>query len=298
MRRLIILLLILFPIHHALSQERGVVLISEILFNPPLGGSDYVELYNPGSDAVDISQLRLASMKGDSIVKLFAIADRGLLMPHDYLVVTTDAAFVSGNYTVRYPSKMIEVSKMPSYNDASGIVMVCTIDSTVLDRFDYNEKMHSRLLRDREGVALERRSFDAPTQEASNWYSAASTDGYGTPTYANSQSYEFLFLNGSFHIEEPLFSPDGDGYNDLLDISFSLENCDMSANIFIYDAMGRPIRYLSRGVLLGCSGVVTWDGIDESGRPVPRGKYVVVIEAYNESGAKQSWRRTVSVVRK
>lgn len=298
MRRLIILLLLLFPIHHALSQERGDVLISEILFNPPPDGSDYVELYNPGPDTIDISLLRLASMKGDSIVKLFAIADNRLFLPNDYLVVTTDVAFVSGSYTVRYPSKMIEVSKMPSYNDASGIVVVCTVDSVILDRFDYNEKMHSRLLRDREGVALERRSFKAPTQEVSNWYSAASTDGYGTPTYANSQSHEFLFLNGNFHVEEPLFSPDGDGYNDLLDISYSLESCDISANIFIYDAMGRHIRYLSRGILLGCSGVVTWDGIDESGRPVPQGKYVVVIEAYNESGAKQSWRRTVSVVRK
>lgn len=297
MRRLILVLFLVIPLHHALSQSRGDVLVSEILFNPVPDGSDYVELYNATDAAIALNGLRLARMDGDSIVKLFAIADSGVLLPHDYLVVTTDATFVSANYTVRYPSKMVEVKSMPPYNDASGCVVVCTSGKVILDRFDYDEKMHSRLLRDREGVALERRSFDAPTQDASNWYSAATTAGYGTPTYANSQSHEFLFLDNDFMVANTLFSPDGDGYNDLLDISYSLDLCDMSANITVFDAAGRNVRFLVRGALLGCSGDITWDGTSDDGRRCPRGKYVIVIEAYNESGAKQSWRRTISLVR-
>lgn len=297
MRKLIILLAILIPFHHAFSQKRGDVLISEILFDPVPDGSDYVELYNASDNPIELNKLRLARMDENSIAKLFKVADSGVFNPHEYMVVTTDAAFVSTSYTVRYPANLIEVKSMPSYNNASGCVVVCTSDSLILDRFDYSENMHSRLLRDREGVALERRSFQAETQDASNWYSAASTVGYGTPTYANSQSHEFLFLDGDFAVAVPLFSPDGDGYNDLLDITYILERCDMSANVTIYDANGHLVRRLLRGSLLGCSGDLTWDGADDNGRRCPRGKYVVVIEAYNESGTKQSWRRTVSLVR-
>lgn len=298
MRCLFLLLLLSIPFHHALSQSRGDVLVSEILFNPPPGGSDYLELYNASGDTMAVGNLRLAKMDNGSIAKLFVIADSGWILPHDYLVVTTDAAFVAGNYDVRHPSKMVEVKSMPSYNDASGCVAVCKADSTVLDRFDYDETMHSRLLRHREGVALERRSFQAATQDSSNWYSAAGTVGYGTPTYANSQSHELLFLDGDFMVATPLFSPDDDGYNDLLDITYSLLQCDFSANVTIFDHCGHLVRHLLRGALIGCSGNLTWDGAGDDGRRLPRGKYVVFIEVFSSGGAHQSCRRTVSLVRK
>ena len=276
---------------------KGDILVSEILFNPLPGGADYVELYNNTDNAVELSVLRLAKMVGDSVAKLYKIGDEGSVAPHDYVVVTTDAAYVTANYTVRYASRLKEVTSMPAYNDASGSVAVYTHDTVLLDRFDYDESMHSRLLRDREGVALERRSFHTGAEVRSNWYSASSTSGYGTPTYANSQSAEFLFVGEDFAVEHTLFSPDGDGYNDLLDITYDLRSCDLAANITVFDAHGRRIRQLLRGGMLGCRGVITWDGSDDAGVQCGRGSYVVVVEAYNEKGAKQSWRHTVSLVR-
>ena len=160
------------------------------------------------------------------------------------------------------------------------------------------EKMHSRLLRDVEGVALERRSLSAPTQMAGNWYSAASTAGFGTPTAPNSQSHEFLFADDDFTIDNTLFSPDGDGYNDLLVINYRLEDCSLSANISVYDAAGRLVCKLARGAILGCWGSLSWDGVGDNGEKCPRGSYLLVIEAYNESGTSQNWRRTISLVRR
>ncbi len=280
-----------------LMAQSPRVLVSEVLFNPEPGGADYVELYNAGTTAVPLADLRLARMVGDSMARLFSIASEGALQAGSWLVVTTDAAYVMSHYTVHHPERLLEVSSMPSYNDASGIVAVTTSDSMLLDRLDYSESMHSRLLHDKEGVALERRSYEVATSEPSNWYSAASTAGYGTPTYRNSQSREFLFVDDDFCTEPPLFSPDGDGYNDQLDITYHLQQCDLAANITLYDAHGRMVRQLARGLLLGCQGVVSWDGTDDSGRPCPRGSYVAVVEAYNENGANQSWRRKVSLVR-
>ena len=280
------------------TLQIGDLLVSEVLFNPEAGGSDYVELYNNSDSAIELSRIRLATVSDSIITHLYPITGQGTIEPHGLFVVTTDAAYVSSRYTVAHPERLYQMSAMPQYADKSGTVVVATADSVILDRFDYSAKMHSRLLRDKEGVALERRSYERATEEASNWYSASSVSGYGTPTSKNSQSREVLFLEEEFTFGQTLFSPDGDGYNDILDINYTLEQCDLAASIGIYDRHGRLVRTLARTILLGCSGVLTWDGADDNGQLCPRGNYVVVIEAYNEKGAKQSWRHTVSLVTK
>lgn len=293
----IVLALLLLAGSQPLRAQGPRVLVSEVLFNPEPGGADYVELYNAGDTSVPLAQLRLARMVGDSLARLYAIDTTGLLLAGQWLVVTTDVAYVTSHYTVQHPDRLVEVPSMPAYNDASGTVAVATADGLVLERLDYSEAMHSRLLRDKEGVALERRSYEQPASASGNWYSAASTAGYGTPTYRNSQSREFLFVDDDFAVEPALFSPDGDGYNDLLDITYGLTLCDLAANVTIFDTHGRAVRRLARGALLGCQGVLSWDGTDDDGRPCPRGSYVAVVEAYNESGATQGWRRKISLVR-
>ncbi len=280
------------PVSHHLYE--GSLIVNELLFNPPPGGADYVELYNATDSVIDLSDVRLAHWVGDSINRLYSL--QGSVAPHDFVVITTDAAFVASHYIVHHLAKIVEVDAMPAYNDAAGTVLVMDADSTVIDRFDYSESMHSRLLRDVEGVALERRSYGAATQDAANWYSAASTAGYGTPTYSNSQSRELLYVDNDFLIEPSLFSPDGDGYEDLLNLSWQLQLCDLSANINIYDTHGRLVRHLARGATLGCVGVITWDGLDDAGLHCRQGNYIITIEAYSPSGAKQSIRRVVALV--
>jgi len=274
----------------------GDLIVNELLFNPPPGGADYVELYNTTDSAIALSDVRLARWTGDTVDRYYPLSDTGSIAPHDFVVVTTDAAFVASHYDVRFPSHLLQVDAMPPYNDASGTVLLTGADSNVLDRFDYSESMHSRMLHEVEGVALERRSYSAASFDAANWYSAASTVGYGTPTYRNSQSCELLFVDNDFLVEPAVFSPDGDGYEDLLNVSWQLVDCDLSANICIYDVHGRLVRHLARGVLLGCEGMLVWDGLDDAGRRCRQGNYIVVIDAFNPSGIKQQSRRTVSLV--
>jgi len=282
----------------AQKPSLGDVLVSEIMFNPVPGGCDYVELYNNSDESIPLNILFLAQVTDDSIRRLYPIANSGIMEPHSLIVVTTDSDFVASHYTVAFPSRLIKVKSMPAYNDKSGTVAICCDDSVLLDRFDYSETMHSRLLQDVEGVALERRSYQSPTQSSANWYSASSTSGYGTPTATNSQSHETLFIDNDFAVSKNLFSPDGDGYDDLLDLSWQLNSCDLSANITIYDNRGRRIRQLLQGGMLGCQGMLTWDGTNDDGESCARGSYIIVVEAYNEKGAKQSWRHTVSLVRR
>ena len=272
------------------------LLISEILFHPISGGAEYVELYNNSDNPIALTNIRLAKAKDNQLTTLYPISNNYQIAPHDYVVITTDAAWLTTTYTTQYPNKVIEVNSMPKLGNEHGSVIIATIDSTIIDKLDYSQSMHSPLLRDNIGVALERRSFKIPTQQPNNWYSAASTCGYGTPTYRNSQSTEHLYLENDFVLSSEIFSPDGDGYQDELEISYQLQHPDLNANITIFDAHGRKIKQLLNNATLGTHGHIKWNGTNQNGSICPRGNYFIIIEAYNYAGIKQITKKSVTLI--
>ncbi|MBR1517473.1 MAG: lamin tail domain-containing protein [Bacteroidales bacterium] len=270
--------------------------ISEILFNPQTGGSDFVELYNAGSVAVSLGDLYLGRWKTDHVDKLYALKADHTVGAGEYVVLTTDAADLVSRYAVEYAARIVEVSAMPAYGSSQGVVLLCLADSSVVERLDYDVSMHCPLIADAAGVSLERRSFERPSHDRGNWYSAASTAGFATPTYANSQSMEMLFLEHDFSLSSDILSPDADGYQDLLDIGYTLQRPDLMANISFADARGRVVRHLLRNGSLGTHGVLTWDGTDNSGAVCRRGNYVLLIEVYSPRSERQIVKRKVTLI--
>ena len=274
------------------------LIINEILFNPQVGGEDFVEIYNKSGYAIPLSGIVLAAWDASNnrIKSVCRISDTAVLGPHDYCVVTRDT-ILSRRYTVLSPEKVIcPLNVMPPFNNGEGTVVIALKDSTIIDRFDYTEKMHNTFLNNVKGVSLERRSFDLATQNESNWHSASKSAGYATPTYKNSQSYNFLYNEGDITIDPTVFSPDADGYNDVMNLSYSFENCDYTANVFIYDAQGRLVRRLERNAILGCNGVFSWDGTNEAKARCQIGNYVVYMEVFDAKGNKQSFKKVVTLM--
>lgn len=184
----------------------------------------------------------------------------------------------------------------PPYPNGGGTVVLATAEGDVVEQLDYTPAMHSRLLRNKAGVSLERRRFDRPCNEASNWFSAASTAGYGTPTQPNSQSAEHLVEEIAFTLSSDVISPNGDGYQDDLTIVYALDSDDIYATIDIYDGGGQPIRKLLNNSLLGTHGSIPWDGLDGEGNRLHQGRYILVVQLYTLMGTRQTLRRLVSVV--
>ena len=274
------------------------LVINEVLFNPQTGGEDFVEIYNKSDRSIPLENIILATWDNNNTRLRTAcrISDTAVLQPHDYCVVTRDTA-LARRYTVLYPEKVIfPLNSMPTYANSEGVVIIALTDSTIIDRLDYTEKMHNAFLNNVKGVSLERRSTEAATQDESNWHSAAKSAGYATPTYKNSQSYNFLYNDGDITVDPTLFSPDADGYNDVTNISYQFENCDYSGNVFIYDAQGRLVRRLERNAVLGCSGVFVWDGTNEAKARCQAGNYVVYVEVFDTKGDKQTFKKVVTLI--
>lgn len=266
------------------TVSRGEVLISELLFDPAVGGADYVELYNSSSLPVDLGQLFLVRWEGGTMRRFHPLPQGQMLAPQHYACLTTDKAWVMTHYTVCDTGSLHQLASMPPYPQGSGTVLLALADSTVIDRFDYDVHMHSPLLRDSKGVALERCSFWGDSGQPATWTSAASSAGFGTPTCANSASLGTM--GGTLiSLSSTLISPDGDGYNDQLVITYSMPQDDMLARLELYDAAGRCVRSLFSGTL-ATQGQMVWDGRDNSGQALPAGSYLLLVRTSPSAGRR------------
>jgi flagellar basal-body rod modification protein FlgD len=68
------------------------------------------------------------------------------------------------------------------------------------------------------------------------------------------------------------------------EIHFTLPMSAKSVKISIYDSTGALVRNIDLGPRPAGDNTYTWDGLDNSGIPLPSGQYEVSIEAYDESG--------------
>jgi flagellar hook assembly protein FlgD len=157
--------------------------------------------------------------------------------------------------------------------------------------------MHYPKLLTTKGVALERLYADRPTQEESNWRSAAESAGYGTPGYRNSQA-GCTETDAEFAVEPEVFSPDNDGFEDYAEVFCRFTEEENRVNIVVYNNRGFPVKHLANNVLCGNESFFRWEGDDNKGAPAPAGMYVVQIESWNlRTGKTLRKRKVVSIYR-
>ena len=273
------------------------IVVNEVLFNPTPTSTDYVEIYNRSSKILDMKNLYIANRSGTtnllgSITPL--TNDNVLLFPGDYYVVSASGALVKQNYVAKNPDNFVDIS-LPLYSDDKGIVVLLNALGQVVDELAYDAKWHFALLDNVEGISLERVDYNKPTQNAQNWHSAASTVGFGTPGYQNSQYRTDITVSGEVAVTPKIFSPDNDGYEDFTTINYQLADLGYVANITIFDAVGRPVRILTQNATLGQKGIFRWDGLNDKKTKVPVGSYVVYTEIFNLEGKKRSFKNVVVV---
>ena len=176
---------------------------------------------------------------------------------------------------------------LPAWGDKAGTVVLLNRWYQVIDEFAYLSNMHFPLLASDEGVSLERINPDSPTNDPSNWHSAAEDAGFATPGSYNSQGMSESPATSGIIIEPEVFSPDNDGIDDFVSIRYRFDIPGSVISAWIFDPRGRLICQLSNNRLLGNNGQITWDGTDHSGRRVNTGIYLVYIKLFTLNG--QVW---------
>ena len=102
-------------------------------------------------------------------------------------------------------------------------------------------------------------------------------------------------LVGSFALEPNPFTPNGDGINDQLGLSYDIVAVTRAAKVQVqvFDLSGRLVRTLYEGADLSgrydqtTRPGLSWDGRDQGGAMVPPGIYLIYIEVKGDSKANQ-----------
>jgi Lamin Tail Domain/CHU_C Type IX secretion signal domain/Bacterial Ig-like domain len=283
-----------------LMAKANELQINEILFNPKTGGEEYIELYNNSGNYFDLSQYAFANY--DTINKTFKDIkkisnDRRLILPYEYLLISPKSSIVGQQFPKGKTNQFIDMSGFASLDDKSEVIYILDNLNTPIDYVQYNESWHYALLNSKDGVALERLSNQLPSNDRNNWASAASTEDYGTPGYKNSQTAE-LNYNNEISFNSNSFSPDNDGYNDLLIINYNFENGAQSATVNVYNDAGIKVKSLANNSYISQQGTFTWDGIKDNNEKANIGNYMLVFELNNDKGKAKIIKKLFAVATK
>jgi hypothetical protein len=155
----------------------------------------------------------------------------------------------------------------------------------LLDNVSYTSDWQFSLLDDTENKTLERIDPNGISNNKSNWHTAAEPIGFGTPGGRNSQ-YMTVAGDGTFSTNNPVFSPDNDGFEDVIFFTLKQEEVGNVSQLTIYDDFGREVKKIWKSELTGTENQVSWDGVNENGIKAPLGIYFAVVSSFNSNSGK------------
>ena len=158
------------------------VVINEILYHAADSELEFIELYNPGGESIDLSRW---SVKDDIDSHRFAFPSGTVISSEGYLVITNDAVQFRTAYSFD-----ADLSGLPfNLSNAGDTVRLFDSSGTLVEWIRYDDRAPWPESADGSGISLERRHPLLPANESSAW--AASTPN-GTPGEQNSAYTEEL----------------------------------------------------------------------------------------------------------
>jgi len=279
------------------QAEPGDILINEILFNPRPNAVDFVEVYNNSEKFINLKELFLSNLEDNAATNQQRITENDfLLYPNSFKVFTSNTLVVKNEYPQGKEQNFLETD-LPSMNDDMGSVAIVDSSGIVLDHLIYSDDWHSPLLKDEEGVSLERISIEQPSSLPQNWRSGVKATGFATPGYANANSSNGIVVDEAVKIEPEIFEPVY-GQPNYTQIHYKFDQPGFIVNAKIYDTQGREIKVIANNEVLAPQGFFTWDGDRNDGTKARIGYYTLWMEIFNTSGVVKIFRKRIVIAGK
>lgn len=268
-------------IPEAQQPQPGDIIINELLPEPFVDGSEYIELYNRSEQELSLKDVCISTRKSDgSLNTRYPLeAYPQTLQAGDYLLLTKSIEGVENFYSLPASLNWLECKLPVLSNTGSTVVLYRGEGEIIIDEVSYSPKWHAPTVKNKKGVALERKDPDKDSQNADNWTSATSSAGFGTPGLENSQ-----YLNGetetdSEEIDDPIYQPTG-----TFQIPYRLNQSGYMARGWIFDLSGRKVALIADNTSLGTQGYLEWNGKGRDGSPVNTGIYIIYLELWHPGG--------------
>ncbi len=249
--------------------ETGNIVINEINYNSSdeFDSGDWLELYNPGQEEINISGWIFKDEDDDHS---FEIPENTILAADSYLVLTKD----SESFTALFPEVTNYVGDF-DFGLAGGGELLRLYDgnATLIDSVLYEDEGDWSTLPDGQGNTLELIDANSDNYLAENWQASM---GNGTPGSANSSG---VTPNSDESVQAVTMELSNypNPFNPQTTISYNItENGKVKLTVF--NAKGQVVKTLVNASQNSGKHTVVWDGHDNRGKKVSSGLYFYRLE--------------------
>jgi hypothetical protein len=274
--------------------ENGDIIINEILFNPQVGGVDFVELWNTSNKFINLQNWKIANEKeGEPDELKTIITQNKIIKPNDYIVLTENTETLRTQYPLSNHLSFITVD-LPPMPDESGILILMNDAEEIQEKISYHEDWHNPLLRETEGVSLERTHPQNDGLSQQSWQSGVQASGYASPGLANANYLEKSSQAEQIKIEPEIFQPLR-GNPAFTTIRYVLNRNGLTAKAEIYDYEGRLIKTIANQQTLANAGSWVWHGDQNDGTKARDGFYTLFVQLFDTSGFVKTLRKRIVI---
>jgi len=176
--------------------QRAVV-INEIMFRPPSGTAEWIELFNPGDTPVNIQLWKLSDSHLDAPIEISPMDV--IIDSEQYLIIAEDSTIFTLFPEISCPV-ITPVDGFPALNNDGDWIVLTDLTQTVIDDVNFSSSWGSEL-----GFSLERIRSDELSGDPMNW-GLCRNDAGATPGAKNSLSPMDFDL--TIHLRLALHTPD------------------------------------------------------------------------------------------
>ena len=265
--------------------KQADLVINEILFDPDVLGSDFIEILNNTEKYFNLSKMKLGSLdKNGNIDDVHFLSNQDkLILPSETIAFTEDVDWLRQQF---YNSGNVIFSKLPSCNNEEDNIFLMSTQGKIIDSLSYSDTWHYTELNSTENISLERICPNT-NNEATNWFSASSNSGYGTPGLPNSSISEVVEEYERVFIDQDVITPNNDGINDFLRINFNMNKIGWIGSIKVVNSKGIPIHTIAPNFLFGASERISWNCELLEKSILSAGIYVLLVQMFHsDTGEK------------
>jgi len=245
--------------------------INEFMKNPSAGRCEYIEICNISDEIVNLGDFGLSDEnKGNIVLFPDSPAD-----PGSFIVMAKDSLIY--NFSSVLNSSVFVESGLPALNNTDDTIYILSKTGSVVDSVSYFD------LDDDDGRSIEKINPAFSSANLNNWVYCV-TDG--TPTRENSvyQAPEDIGSSAHFKISPKTATPNGDGDDDNLLISYEFDSAYIYLTVKIFNIKGQLIAMPINGDYSSSSGNVVWNCRSESGKVIDTGAYICLLKAKDDNG--------------
>ncbi len=272
--------------------QRNSVVINEIMFDPDIDNSEFIEFYNISDDSINIGGWFINDSNNN---KVRLTNTNYTLSPKSFFLLTADSITIQKYDLTTLENFSVVGSSDLNLSNNGEIILLKDVHGTIIDSVNYSPNWHNKNFINTKNKSLERINPSLNSNDPFNWSTSVSDMG-ATPNKANSIFTVNTNLQSSLSVSPNPFSPDNDGIEDFCIINYNLSQAVAQVRVKIFDSKGRLVRTLLNNQPSGSSGSIIFDGKDDEGRNLRIGIYIIFLESLNDNMGIVETNKTVVVV--